>query len=320
MSVAAVPTTRGRTPTRNEEAYVKRLEEERDEAVRRAAEAELEASNEACKVKTLSQDCTRFRLQLIETETSLEQRMASAEMALVERLREMEGVIAKVEAERDQLARELAECHQRLEAGKSLSDSRAERKQIVEDLRAIKSDAENSLEQRMEAAERELVLRLQSIEARVAKASMASKPTAVSADQEEFIESLKREKSELSGKLQTAWMKIEEMERMLQDERATFWEEMDFMRMDKGTRPQSAQQSLPQHAVVMAPSSQPSARVLSSPSMAVTTPTVVRLAGKGVADPTPGAIPSPRQSGLQMSTIKATTGVIPSCQRGGLYP
>lgn len=315
MSVAAIPAPRGRTSVRDEEAYVKALEEERNEAVRRAAEAEVAATQEACKVKLLSQERTQLILQLSETETLLEQRMASAERALVERLREMEGVIAKVEAERDQVARDLAECHQRLEAG-NISDARAERKRIVEDLRAIKSDAENSLEQRMEAAERELVLRLQSIEARVANAQASDiyRPSVASNGHEEFVEALNREKTELSAKLQNAWLKIEEMERTLQDERATFWEELDLMRLDKGSRPQNTAQ----HVVIAAPS-QHSARVLSSPA-SVMTPTIVRLAGTGVADSNLGATPSPHQLGLQMSTIKATPGVMSSCQRGGLYP
>jgi hypothetical protein len=300
---------RGRTPTRDE-AYVKALEEERDEAVRRATEAEHKAIEEACRAKQLSQERTQLMLQLTETETSLERRMASAEMALIARLREMEGIIAKVEAERDQLALDLADCHQILK-GAHVSDERAERKQIVAELRAIKSDAENSLEQRMEAAERELVNRLQSIEARVAnaqdwaQASTASKPCGDFSGQEEFIEALKREKAELSAKLQSAWMKIDEMERMLQDERETFWEEMDLMRLDKGTRAPSATR-------VVAPSSQQASRVLSSP-----TPTVVRMAARGIAESTPRATPSPRQPG---STIKATPGLIQSGQRGGLYP
>merc|ERR1719198_2326151 len=108
-------------------------------------------------------------LQLRETESSLGQRLESAEKALAEGLKSMDAVVKSTQAERDQMAWELAESKRSAKESASTSAVLAERKQIKQDLRALKGDAENSLEQRLEAAEKALAERLQGIEARVAR-------------------------------------------------------------------------------------------------------------------------------------------------------
>merc|ERR1712094_147481 len=106
------------------------------------------------------------------------------------------------------------------------------RKQIVEDLRALKGDAEDSLEQRLEAAETALAERLSSIEASVVKAQEIHAVARSPSDQE-LIGSLTREKLAMATQLKDAFAKIDEQQRTIQEERATFWEELDLMRSDK---------------------------------------------------------------------------------------
>jgi hypothetical protein len=300
-----------RTISESDEAYslVKALEDERARALRRAEEAEAKAAEEACKVKQLSQERTELSLQLEETEKLLEQRLEFAEKSLAQRLRAMEEVVVRVEAERDQYAAELAAYRNSSEVG-GASGARAERKQIVEDLRALKSDAENSLEQRLEAAERELAVRLQGIEARVARAQETSITNGALANHEELIGALTREKAGLCAQLQEALAKIAEQENMMQDERATFWEELDLMRMDKERRSNGLAQSMPHVAPPMAAALTPSARV-------------VRVNGKGVVESTPGALSSARHAFTTptiAAPVAASSAMATPGQRAGYYP
>jgi len=298
--------------------FVKALEDERNQALRRAEEAEARAAEEACKVKQLSQENTKLTLTCKEMENVLEQRLEFAEKSLAQRLKAMEGVMVKVEAERDQYRRELQAYQQ---GGGNATEARAERKQIVEDLRALKSDAENSLEQRLEAAEKELTARLQGIEARVARAQEVTAASGTSSSDQELIHTLTREKTELRAQLQEALAKLEEQQSTMQDERATFWEELDLMRMDKERRSNSMMQNTPQATRLVTPIGSS----LSSPAPTSTpTPRVVRVNGKNVVESTSGAMSGSRYAGLSLSVTAAP--VVPeytmasTTQRAVFYP
>jgi hypothetical protein len=200
------------------------LEAELEKALQRAAEAEARVTEEACKVEQLSQDRELLKLRLVETETTLGQRVESAERALEERLASMDSVVQSVKA-----------------TAQVPSAMFAERKQIVEDLRALKGDAENSLEQRFEAAERALAERLERLEDMVMSAQdrQASRNPA----DQELIDNLSRERDHLATQLQEALKKIEEQQRTIQEERATFWEELAFMRADRSNGSPAIQKS-----------------------------------------------------------------------------
>lgn len=220
-------------------AELELAQREKEQALQRAAAAEARAMQEGCKVRHLSQERTQLMLQLSETESNLAERMQGAERSLADGLKSMDASLKSTQAERDELAWELAESKRVQQQNSATS----ERKQIVEDLRMLKGDAENCMEQRLTVAEQAMAARLHGLDAKVARAQESQSAGNGQPGNQELlskINSLVQEKDAVSSRLKDALTKIEEMQRTMEEERATFWEELDLMRGDRDARERSA--------------------------------------------------------------------------------